>query len=81
MIRKSKEVFRNIKNNEFWYVYFFKFDGYINQLKLQREEVQKIQFFPIDKIEKELKINPDRYVPHGDYWFEVFNGVKERTVS
>jgi len=81
MIRKHKAIFRNMMNNEFYYVYFFKFDGDINQLKLQREEVQKIQFFSIDKIEKELKTNPDRYVPHGDYWFKVFKEVKERTVS
>jgi len=78
MVRKNKAIFRGIRNNEFHYVYFFKFDGDINQLTLQHEEVQKIQFFPIDKIEQELKANPDRYVPHGDYWFKVLNEVKER---
>jgi isopentenyl-diphosphate Delta-isomerase len=78
MIRKHKAIFRDIKNNEFYYVYFFKFDGDISQLKLQDEEVQKIQFLPIDKIEEELKTNPDRYVPHGNYWFEVLNEVKRR---
>ena len=78
MIRKVKAVFREIINNEFYYIYFFKFDGDINQLKLQKEEVQKIQFLPIDKIEEELKINPRKYVPHGKYWFEVINEVKNR---
>ena len=81
MIRKHKAIFRNIKNNEFYYVYFFKFDGDINQLKLQKEEVQKIQFLPIDKIEEELKTNPARYVPHGDYWFKVLNEVRKKLVS
>ena len=81
MIRKHKAIFRNIKNNEFYYVYFFKFNRDINQLKLQKEEVQKIQFFPIDKIEEELKTNPDKYVPHGDYWFEVLDEVKKKLVS
>ena len=81
MIRKHKAIFRDIQNNEFYYVYFFKFDGDINQLKLQKEEVQKIQFLPIDKIEEELKTNTDRYVPHGDYWFEVLNEVKKKLVS
>jgi isopentenyldiphosphate isomerase len=81
MIRKVKAIFREIKNNEFYYVYFFKFDGDINQLKLQKEEVQKIQFLPIDKIEEELKTNPNKYVPHGDYWFEVLDEVKKKLVS
>jgi isopentenyl-diphosphate Delta-isomerase len=81
MIRKNKAIFRDIKNNEFYYVYFFKFDGDINQLKLQKEEVKKIQFIPINKIEEELKINPDKYVPHGDYWFEVLDEVKKKLVS
>lgn len=77
-IRKVKTVDRNIKNNEFYYAYFLKFDGNVNKLKLQDEEVQKIQFLPINKIEEELKINPDKYVPHGDYWFEIINEVKRK---
>jgi isopentenyldiphosphate isomerase len=81
MIRKVKAIFREIKNNEFYYVYFFKFDGDVRQLKLQKEEVQKIQFLPIDKIEEELKRNLDKYVPHGDYWFEVLNEIKKKLVS
>jgi isopentenyl-diphosphate Delta-isomerase len=81
MIRKVKAIFREIINNEFYYVYFFKFDGDIAQLKLQKEEVQKIQFFLIDKVEEDLKINPDKYVPHGDYWFEVLAEIKKKLVS
>lgn len=80
MIRKVKAIFREIINNEFYYVYFFKFDGDIAQLKLQKEEVQKIQFFPIDKVEEDLKINPDKYVPHGNYWFEVLAEIKNKLV-
>ena len=81
MMRKVKAIFREIKNNEFYYVYFFQFDGNIDQLTLQKEEVQKIQFLPIDIIEKELKSNPEKYVPHGDYWFDVLHEVKKRLVS
>ena len=81
MIRKHKVIFRDIKNNEFYYVYFFKFEGDINQLKLQKEEVQKIKFLPIHKIEEKLKTNPDKYVPHGNYWFEVLDEVKKKLVS
>ncbi len=81
MVRKHKRIFRKIKNNEFYYVYFFKFNGNINQLKLQEEEVQKIQFVSIDKIKEELKTNSDKYVPHGDYWHEVFDKVEKKLAS
>ena len=77
-IRKVKAVYRDIKNNEFYYVYLLKFDGDIKKFKLQDEEVQEIQFLPIEKIEEELEINPDKYVPHGEYWFEVINEVKRK---
>jgi len=81
MIKKHKDVFRDIKNNEFYYVYFSKFDGDIKQLKLQKEEVKKIQFLSIDKIKKELKTNPGRYTPRKDYWFEVLDELKKRVIS
>lgn len=77
-IRKNKAIFRDIKNNEVYYIYFLKFDGDIKQLKLQDEEVQKIRFLPLSKIEEELKKHPHKYVPHGDYWFEVISEVKRK---
>ncbi|MDP2864142.1 MAG: NUDIX domain-containing protein [bacterium] len=77
-VKKCKAIFRNIKDNEFCYVYLFKFDGDIKNLNLQDEEVQSIQFLPFEKIEEELKTNPEKYVPHGDYWFEVINKVKQK---
>ena len=81
IIKKHQEIFREVKNNEFRYVYFFRFDGNINQLKLQEEEVQKVQFFSVDQIKEGLKTDPNRYVPHGDYWFEVFNEVEKKLAS
>ncbi len=77
-IRTFKVRFRNIINNEFDYVYFLKFDGGINKLKLQKEEVQEIKFVPLKKIEQDLKINPEKYAPHGNYWFEVINEIKRK---
>ncbi len=77
-IIKHKDVFRDIKNNEFYYVYFLRFDGDITRLKLQKEEVQRIKFFPVDKIKKGLKTNSGKYVPHGNYWSEVLNEVKKK---
>lgn len=79
-IRKNQAVFRNIKNNEFFYVYFLRFDSDVRGLKLQKEEVQKIRFIPIDELEKQLKENPEMYTPHGDYWADVIKQVKKRLV-
>ncbi|MFH1455448.1 MAG: NUDIX domain-containing protein [archaeon] len=80
-ILKHKAVFRKIKNNEFYYIYFYKFDGNINKLKIQGEEVQEILFLGTDKIEEELKTNPKKFVPHGNYWYEMINEVKRRLNS
>lgn len=77
-VRKTKEVYKDIVNNEFFYIYFLKFDGDIQNLKLQVEEVQEIKFFAIKKIEEELATKPNPYVPHGDYWFEAIDEVKRR---
>jgi len=77
-IKKNKVIFRDIKNNTFDYVYFFKFDGEINKLKLQSKEVQKIQFFSFNKIEEELKTKFKEYAPRGNYWFEIINEIKKR---
>jgi isopentenyldiphosphate isomerase len=76
-IRKFKSANGNIKNNEFFYVFFLKFDGDIKKLKLQKEEVQEIRFFPIKKLEEELR-DAVRHVPDENYWIEVINEVKRK---
>ena len=76
-IIKGSIIYDNINNNEFYYVYFLKFDGNIDELVLQTEEVQKIKFFSSEMIEKGVKKNPDKYVPHGKYWIEALRGIKE----
>ncbi|MFP4424350.1 MAG: NUDIX hydrolase [Candidatus Woesearchaeota archaeon] len=78
MIRKNKAIFREIKNNEFYYIYLYRFDGDISCLTLQKEEVQGVRFFSIDKIKEDLRVNADIYVPHGDYWFEAFDEISSR---
>ncbi len=77
-IQKIKAVYKDIKNNEFCYVYFLKFEGDVKKLKLQDEEVQEIKFIPLKKIEEELRTDPARYLPHGNYWLEIMNEIKRR---
>ncbi|MFH1192382.1 MAG: NUDIX domain-containing protein [bacterium] len=78
-IHELRMTYNEKKNNEHAYVYFFKFDGDINNLKLQKEELAGIKFIFLEELEKELKLHPEKYVPHGDYWDEIIEEVKRRT--
>lgn len=78
-IIKWHGVFRRIINNEFYYVYLYKFDGDIVNLKLQKEEVEAIRFTPIAETEEGLKTHPEKYTPNGNnYWFEAINEIKRK---
>jgi isopentenyl-diphosphate Delta-isomerase len=63
-------------NNEFCYVYFLEYNDDIKNLKIQEEELQCIKFFNISELEYELKNNPNMFVPHGNYWFEIIEQMK-----
>jgi isopentenyl-diphosphate delta-isomerase type 1 len=78
---KNSPPFLGFKNNEFYYVYFLKFDGSIDDLKLQREEVQAVAFFTIDEIKRRLSLNEEGFVPHGGYWFEALNEAGNRKLN
>ena len=69
----------NYYNNEFDYIYLYKFDYDISKLKLQESEVSRIKFMPIDKFESEIK-NLElykKYVPHGKYYFDVIKAIRK----
>lgn len=81
MIKKVSATYKDIQNNEFYYIYLLSFDSKkLNEkeMHIQKEEVQDIRFFTIEEIKKGLKSNPEKYVPHGEYWFEVMNEVQKR---
>lgn len=77
MIRKNTDHFGAFINNEFYYIYFFRYDGDINELPLQEDEVTKIKFMPIAELEQDLKDHPKKYVTHKEYWFEALNEIKK----
>lgn len=77
-IRKTNAIYRDVKNNEFYYVYLLRFDDDIKKLKPQNEEIQKIKFLSIDKIKQELESNLNAYVPHGSYWHDVLGEIQKR---
>ena len=64
-------------NNEFYYIYLYKYNGSINNLKLQIEEVAAIKLMPVDKVKKEFIKDPNKFTPNKDYWFSVLDKIQE----
>ena len=80
-IKTISMTYKEIKNNEFAYIYFLKFDGDISELKLQDEEVQAIEFFPIDKITEGLLITPDKFLDYDGYWSEIIEEIRKKRID
>lgn len=79
-IRKDTDVVaEDFLDNEFDYVYLVKFNGSVNDLELQEEEVYDVKFISQDKLKKDLKENPDKYIPCYDYWSEMIGVVESLT--
>ncbi|MFA6100312.1 MAG: NUDIX domain-containing protein [Patescibacteria group bacterium] len=76
-VRELKVKLGQMINNEFCYVYFLNFDGDVSKLNLQGEEVAKLKFIPVDELEADLKIHPESYAKHGEYWNEVIERLRE----
>jgi isopentenyl-diphosphate Delta-isomerase len=66
-----------IRNREFCYNYLLKFDGKIDDLKIQKSEVQEIKFISLDALEKDLKANRQRYGPNL-HWEEIISQIRRR---
>jgi len=71
----------DVNMKEFLYIYLLKYDGDIANLKIQKEELQSIEFIPIAKIEEELKAGSVKFAPHGEYWKDVIGEVKRKLNS
>jgi len=69
---------RAIINKEFYYVYLLNFEGDVNQLTMQEEEVAALEFLPVEQVEKELKEHSNKYIPHGQYWFDMLEEIKKK---
>lgn len=77
-IRKVSAIYREIKNNEFCYVYVAKFDGSLKDIKLQQEEVAEVKFFSLTELETELREHPEKFVQYGKYWDDMIAEVRKR---
>ncbi len=76
-IRPMEIRFKEMKNNEFFYTYFLKYDGSAEDLILQEEEVDAVKFMSIDTVKNELKTMPEKYVAGGEYWLEMLDVLDE----
>lgn len=69
-------------DNEIGHIYYYKFDGDINELSTPDGEVEKLEFMSIDTFEKEIN-NPKTYIkyvpyiPHREYYQMVIGKIRE----
>lgn len=66
-----------VANNEFIYVYTLPYNGGLEELTIQREEVQRLGLFNVDELAQNIRKNPQKYVPRYDYWIEMICKIIE----
>jgi len=76
--RKSKTITQFIKNFEISYDYISELDIDINQLVLQKSEVEEAKFFPISWLKEDLQKHPKNYVNPGQAWFDLLEIIEKR---
>jgi len=76
-VRPEKKGYKELTENEIVSIYLVKYDGDVDELTIQEDEVQTIQFFPVDEVVEGLR-SDGNYAPH-NYWFEILNEIKSRT--
>jgi len=79
-VRRFSCPIGDLQNNEFCYVYFIELSSTIRMTR-QKSEVAALKFVPIDEIEEECREHPERFVPHSEYWTEIFSEVRRRITA
>jgi isopentenyldiphosphate isomerase len=72
--------------NEIGYIYFYKYDGNVGDLSMPDGEVEKLEFIPIDRFEKDINdIETSKkyvpYIPLGEYYSWVAKRIREKLNS
>lgn len=76
-IKQKRYQVGEIINNEFCYAYLLeikKEEGF----QLQRKEVTDLRFFGLEELKRNLRENSEKFVPHGEYWWEVLREVEKK---
>jgi isopentenyl-diphosphate Delta-isomerase len=76
-VKKASIVFDGMTNNEFYYIYFLKYDGPKEALKRQEEEVDDLRFVPVAQALEEYSSHPERFVSHRNYWNEIMEQLSK----
>ncbi len=80
-ISKQSKQYKDFLDNEIHNVYFHKFNDDINNLILQKEEVEDIRFCHTSILKNEIDMNPEKFVPHGEYWLDIISEVCARSLN
>lgn len=75
---KEEIVYNDILNNEFYSIYITKLDIDPKNLTLQKEEVADVKFIELNELERDLKLNPKKYVQSTWYWNFIIKVIKKR---
>lgn len=79
-IRKTSNKVPGWKHphNEFVHVYLLRWNGDISDLVIQKEEVEKVAFIPLNNFEANVKDQKKcrKYVPHKNYYFDIIKEIK-----
>jgi isopentenyl-diphosphate Delta-isomerase len=80
--RKKASVIVDEKfhNNEFYEIYLLRKERKF-EFRLQKEEVDKVNWIDADSLKQDIIKHPDKYVPHGDYWFEMIEDIKKISIK
>ncbi len=76
-VKKISVITNSRRDNEFCYIYFLIFNGDLEELKLQKEEVKEVKFLSLKKLKEELEENPEKYVPYRRYWEEIMDKIEK----
>ncbi len=74
---RYREEREGIVNNEFCYAYLLRISGQ-EDFRLEEKEVTDLKFFSLKDLKKELKKESEKFVPHGEYWWEILEEIKKQ---
>lgn len=80
-IKKHKTVFNNLLNNEFFYIYFLKYDGDVNDLIIQKEELDEVRFISIDKLRGEIGNHFEKFTGVQEYWLDLVEKIENLKIN
>ncbi len=76
-IKKFEIRYDSLVVNEFIYIFTLNYNGRIEDIKIQEEELQKVELFSSEFIKTDIRKNPEKYTPGIDYWVEMVDLINK----